>query len=342
VVRVWPQAPPQGYVCPAGTACQVASASATACPPRYYANSTGQSSCDLCPPGGLCTGATSAPATCPLRHYCPIGSHVPTACPAGSFGEFTGLKQPSECSPCPPGRFCSNGAVTAECWGGYVCVGNASVPDPATGTADQLAGHGYPCPAGFFCPNGTSVEQPCPDGTFSAVLGAVTDAVCGPCPPGAVCFPGSPVAIPCPRGHYCPGLSVVTPCPAASYNPSESGTSLADCSPCPAGTLCNVTAVVDPSTLPCPAGGYCGAAALEAEPCPAGTARTTTGGTGPASCSACPGGSYCGIGTAVPAPCPAGSLCPPRSVSPPPCPPGPPPTWAHRAPHTIGSKPRVL
>jgi len=322
VVRVDPLAPPMGYQCPAGTSCGVAATAPGACAPGTFANATGSSGCDPCPAGQLCTGATSNPSPCPERYYCPASSFRPVVCPPGSVGRHTELQSAAQCAPCPPGSFCSEGAVTDECWGGFVCVGNSSVPDPVLGSPDQVAGHGYPCPAGFFCPNGTSLETPCPGGTFSSVVGASASHVCGPCPPGSVCFPGIPTASPCPRGHFCPGLSVITPCPSATYNPDQSSTSEAACRPCPAGTLCNRTAVVDPTALPCPAGAYCGVSARVPIPCPAATHRSTTGGSSEASCAPCPGGRHCGVGTISPPACPAGSYCPVGSASPVQCEPG--------------------
>ena len=48
--------------------------------------------------------------TCPLGHYCPLGNDGPIPCPAGTFGNITGLKS-SDCSgPCGIGTYCPAGS----------------------------------------------------------------------------------------------------------------------------------------------------------------------------------------------------------------------------------------
>jgi hypothetical protein len=322
IVRVYPLDPPKGYACPPGTYCGIATTAPLACPPGTFANSSATSQCQACLAGYHCPGATSAPIVCPRRYFCPAGTAEPVVCPGGSYGANSGLKAAAECSPCPATQFCSNGDITGPCWGGFVCLGNSSIPDPATGTPDQLLGHGYNCPAGFFCPNGTLAEVPCPTGLFSSVVGATSSAVCGLCPPAAVCTPGSPTAAACPAGNYCPGQSVVIPCPNGTYNALTSQSSPLSCLSCPAGSLCDRTGVVNPATLPCPSGGYCPSAALVPIPCPPTTYRSTVGGSALASCAQCPGGFICGRNTTTPSICAAGTYCPPGSALPTVCEPG--------------------
>jgi hypothetical protein len=38
--------------------------------------------------------------------YCPMGTTTPVACPAGTFGATTGLRNVTECTPCTAGFYC--------------------------------------------------------------------------------------------------------------------------------------------------------------------------------------------------------------------------------------------
>jgi hypothetical protein len=38
---------------------------------------------------------------CPAGYYCPIGSYVATACPTGTYNEFTIKKSLNDCLSCP-------------------------------------------------------------------------------------------------------------------------------------------------------------------------------------------------------------------------------------------------
>ena len=59
--------------------------------------------------------------------FSPAGSNTVFPCPEGKYTVKQGLKYPSECSPCPPGILCSQGAFTA-------CpFGTTSLPGSSTG-----------------------------------------------------------------------------------------------------------------------------------------------------------------------------------------------------------------
>lgn len=95
------------------------------------------------------------PVVCPKGYYCPDGRYK-IACPAGRYGEVTGLRD-SYCSgPCAEGHYCPSASFSP--W---------QIPCPAgrygnvTGLSDaNCAG---PCVEGYFCPTGTAdaSSHPC-------------------------------------------------------------------------------------------------------------------------------------------------------------------------------------
>jgi hypothetical protein len=48
---------------------------------------------------------TVVPTLCPIKYYCPKGAQQPIACHPGTVGGSTGL---SECTPCPPTKYCDD------------------------------------------------------------------------------------------------------------------------------------------------------------------------------------------------------------------------------------------
>ncbi|XP_053279649.1 SCO-spondin [Pleuronectes platessa] len=251
---------PQQHICPAGHSCEKGSVSQSACPPGSYQLRQGQGSCQTCPAGFYChhQGMTR-PLLCEGGFYCPSGSADQRPCPAGTYGNMSGLVEEGQCSPCDPGMFCREAGrsfPSGLCAAGFVCAGKASEASPSDGLT------GFPCPAGFYCSVGTSVPKPCPKGTFSEQSGLVDESQCrscspgfycsetglaavsGPCLPGFYCLEGSHTAAPmsnisgsvCPAGHFCTeGSSVPSPCPRGSHQNETGGKSKDDCKPCPLG-----------------------------------------------------------------------------------------------------------
>ncbi|XP_030007195.1 multiple epidermal growth factor-like domains protein 11 [Sphaeramia orbicularis] len=313
---------PQQHVCSAGHYCKKGSAMESACLPGSYQQRQGQGSCETCPPGFYCQDqGMIVPLPCERGFYCPGGSVNQHACPAGTYGNMSGLIEKRQCSLCDPGMYCKGEGRTSPigpCAAGFVCVGGASELSPS----DNLTG--YPCPPGFFCPVGTAVPKPCPKGTYSEQTGLVDESQCcscspgfycsetglstvsGPCLPGFYCLEGSQTATPvssasggvCPAGHYCvEGSSVPSPCPSGSYQNDTGGKSIEDCKPCPIGQFqaasgqnqCNL----------CPPGFHC--QDLNSSPSEGGSS-----------------------GLSSPVPCPPGYICPSDSTDsqPLPCPKG--------------------
>jgi len=115
----------------------------------------------------------TAQVVCARGHYCRDG--VQTPCPAGSFGNTTGL---------------ATAACTAECEDGDYCPAGSVVPTS--------------CPPGYYCPDGKAAPVICPAGTYGATTG-LTESLCsGLCAAGYYCPAGStsPMQVACPAGRY--------------------------------------------------------------------------------------------------------------------------------------------
>ena len=78
-----------------------------------------------CTAGYFCAGGSPA-VICPAGSYCAAGVSAPTPCPAGVFGNVTGLSTASCTAVCPAGFFCPLGSSTptpclGECWLSSAC-----------------------------------------------------------------------------------------------------------------------------------------------------------------------------------------------------------------------------
>ena len=191
--------------------------------------------CLSCEPGYACPVGTSQPNAsnhiCALGMYCSDGA-MELKCPAGTFGNASGLIDISECSLCPPGFYCPEGTA------GY----------PRT----ELQ-----CPMGHYCPSGTATqfEHPCPDGTYTTKFGLERSDQCLMCKAGRYCNGGDGIGGQvCPSGHYCPESSGnPIPCPNATYTEATGSEDLSYCKLCPAGYFCPEGT---DSPFHCPAGTY--------------------------------------------------------------------------------------
>ncbi|XP_033971267.1 zonadhesin-like [Trematomus bernacchii] len=310
---------PQQNVCSVGHYCEKGSVKPTACLPGSYQLRQGQGSCETCPAGSHCPDqGMTIPMPCERGFYCPSGSANQHPCPAGTYGNKSGMVEEWQCLLCDAGVYCKGTGRTfpsGPCTAGFVCVGGASEPSPL----DNLTG--FPCPPGFFCSVRTSVPKPCPKGTFSKQSGLVDESQCrscspgfycsetglsavsGACLPGFYCLEGSHTATPmssvsggvCPAGHYCAEGSIVpSPCPAGSYQNETRGKGKDYCKTCPLGSFQDLAGQKECN--PCPPGFHC------QSPSPSATRGSSTG-------------------VSNPLPCPAGYICP-RESQPVPCPKG--------------------
>ena len=131
----------------------------------------------------------------------------------------------------------------------------------------------------------------CPAGTYSATIGATSNATCQRCPAGSFSAAGSANCTLCAAGFFAaaPGSASCTPCPAGTYSTASGATSSASC-------------------LACPAGSYAGPNSTSCTPCPGGTFSTAAGGANASACSGvCPPGSFSSPGSTSCAPCPVGT-----------------------------------
>lgn len=109
------------------------------------------------------------PLDCPPRHYCPEGSGFdPPFCPPGTYSpdEASGLREPTDCLPCPSGLYCRNGVIGGNCSAGYLCVSGNPVPTP---------GATLQCVAQYKCSDGAGsgtgvVDSTCDFLTYNSTI----------------------------------------------------------------------------------------------------------------------------------------------------------------------------
>lgn len=75
------------------------------CLPGTYQPNLGQGNCIPCGPGSMCPYQNmSSVEPCMAGYYCPNGTQQ--ACPAGTYGNRSGLSSIDMCTDCPSGVFC--------------------------------------------------------------------------------------------------------------------------------------------------------------------------------------------------------------------------------------------
>jgi hypothetical protein len=153
------------------------------CAAGRYGGTTGlaTSSCSgQCSAGYACpAGSTSATASrCPPGQYSLASAEICTACPAGTFGEFTirlvnlgglgflvpvpvGLTTAQCTGPCDAGRYGATGGQNASSCSGPCSTGFACPPGSTYPTVIM-------CPAGQYSMAGSGVCTACPSGQYSA------------------------------------------------------------------------------------------------------------------------------------------------------------------------------
>jgi hypothetical protein len=298
---------PTSSPCPLGHYCLNGTGLPQACAPTQYQDAIGQSSCKDCVAGFYCPGGENVtlPLICPAGAYCPAKVQTFTPCPLGYFSTSTQLTAAAQCSSCPLGKYCVNGAIAGDCDAGYFCNGAAGSANPSN----------MKCPAGNYCPAGVTAPILCPNGTVNPTTGGESQSNCVTCPAGYLCAPGNPVPEECPEGHFCPVGNHLEKCPLYTYNPNTASTGQSACVPCPAGYLCNSTGLASYQQYPCPVGHYCPQASPPVD-CGEGTFQNETGAGSSSECKPCPGGFYCPEGAILPLASPAGYYAPPGQAAP--------------------------
>lgn len=242
--------------------------------PRYMcAKGAFDTSCEsmFCTSEGVC----GEPEPCPIGQYSSmqfIGDGLPQFschfCPAGKYGNISGLMSQYCAGECDAGCYCNSGS-TQSCQ--YKC-GAPSYFCPKGSSQPLLAGAGMktvdafgnnednslemrvsvlPCSLGHYCQGG--VERKCPAGTFGSDTMLSSPACSGDCQPGYYCPAGTVNPIKCPLGHYCADGIAKVPCPAGSYGSIE-GLRDRECSgKCQPGFYC-LSGSKSPQERQCPKG----------------------------------------------------------------------------------------
>mmetsp|Transcript_13357 Transcript_13357/g.20137 ORF Transcript_13357/g.20137 Transcript_13357/m.20137 type:complete len:4168 (+) Transcript_13357:169-12672(+) len=252
----------------------------------------------------------------PYCLLCPKGTEIDNsirlckACPEGSYNEEVGGK----CKLCPPHSYTDSFGLT-EC---IPCpAGTAHIP-PRTGETSSfhcsrcgvgeysgVAGSCHKCPAGtYITKQDGRLEDclPCPKGTFSSVVGAISNSTCSPCP----IFTYGPLSAN-------PKLENCISCVNGDYMISNAqGLTEYDhlCRPCPAGTASETPLFGFSSCKACQPGFYspiqrsteCTPCAIDyyneysnqtsCRPCPLGSGTAGPATRSADSCKVCPFGTY--------------------------------------------------
>ena len=261
----------KGYYCPVNST----SATQYPCPPGTYGNPANHS--------GL--GTEECSGKCPLGYYCPAATVHPIKCPAGRFGNSTGLTTEAcaaaceysdgycdtSISLCDPGHYCPAGSLTST---QYVC-GHISKYCPKGSAAPIPVDIGYysvgpvtPRSESALAMTGVSVEYGEYD-RFPEVL--YTEGVLNE-------FwaiqrrTGQKI---CEKGYFCT-KGAKTKCPAGKYGSTEGLTTENCTAPCPLGHYCpegtargeyKGDSSIEGTGIKCPAGRYGGELGLKNELC---------------------------------------------------------------------------
>ena len=164
--------------CPAGTSCSVGSPVPTLCLPGSFASHAKQATCELCPGGKFTsTLGNTACDECIRGSFCPNGTANPVACPAGTFGNRSGLRSGNQCVTTLAGYYSPAGSSEPQPCGGssLYCPGNTGKPLPVSAVHgmtytnetlnpslrwddDATRTSYYPCRLGSYCESGQAID----------------------------------------------------------------------------------------------------------------------------------------------------------------------------------------
>ncbi|CEM37955.1 unnamed protein product [Vitrella brassicaformis CCMP3155] len=326
---------PRGYYCPQGDTAAQPCLAGTYNP---YPGQDSNAACLQAPAGKYVSAAGSfePDGLCAPNKYCDGGSDVADEhnCLAGTYRDYYGGKDQTDCGQCLSGFYCPDGAGRTD------------------------------CTAGNYCPPGSPTVTPCPAGKFGNVTNLRDEDMCTPCTPGKycqstglrepegdcdaghTCLGGASQPDPsdnvtgtiCTPGGYCTaGSSLKDFCDPGTYNPDPGGESQANCTNCPGGFYCGGSNEAQPSGE-CLPGYYCTGSAskptqIEASPghftrsgfdaeldCPTGTYNALSARD---ECAPCKPRKMCDtVGMTDGVDCSDNAACPLGSDAEIPCPPG--------------------
>lgn len=234
------------------------------CSAGSYARTEGATRCDLCEPGTYAIEeGTTLCYTCDRGTFqSSAGSSECSLCPPGAYSVTSGLSSVSLCSPCPAGTYSTS-------WGATSCVaceegmfgdleGTTNCSQCQAGT--YVSERGWqrrgctPCPAGTFSNMMGAVSvlncSLCPDGFYSGAPGMTSASACQQCQVGTVSVDNKTLCKPCGMGEFCPaGYHAAILCvPGLVCNGTHMNAGLGmliynrgNCTgaiPCPKGTRC--------------------------------------------------------------------------------------------------------
>jgi hypothetical protein len=183
----------RAFDCPSGSYCLAGEE--RLCPAGRYQRdlrASSEGSCRACVDAGFfCRIGTASPLMCGGDDvFCPAGASEPVRAPAGQFTEGPPGAR-TVATVCSIGYYCPGDGLAFQCPAGR--YGNASglLNDSCSGVcgdgtlcrAGTATAYGQPCPVGHYCLRGLAL--PCPSGTYGPVEGAAGIGQCEPCRAGA-------------------------------------------------------------------------------------------------------------------------------------------------------------
>jgi hypothetical protein len=270
-----------GYTCPQGS--NTATSGLACLPGQYSPPGSGTGACQDCLGGYACPLKGLGPLLCYPGSYAPPGVGACASCPAGVFGNASGLNSSSCSGPCRPGFACASGSVlgVACALGRYSLAGAVSCTACLIGTFGNTTGLTTAACSGV-----------CPAGVYGNATALTSPACRGPCSPGYACPANSTnatVSICTPGKYSSGGLGVCSPCPVGVYGSASGLTSPACSGPCTAGYACPAGSTSSLASI-CSPGLYSTSGLGVCSPCPLGVYGSTSGVTSPACSGSCSAG----------------------------------------------------
>ena len=108
------------------------------CSPGWVSQALASTTCVQCPYGYATASGQATCVECPLTFYCPPTGGV-LQCPAGTYGNWSGLGSLDDCLPCPADYVCTDFALAQP------CPPNTHSPPGSTSMKACVCEFGYSC-----------------------------------------------------------------------------------------------------------------------------------------------------------------------------------------------------